>query len=59
MISRQKVQDMYQSGARHYDLTTILFRLIGLRMKAYRLHAIETLSLKSGDVATQMRGKVP
>jgi hypothetical protein len=37
MHSRQKVQAMYQSGAKHYDFTTILFRLIGLRMKAYRL----------------------
>jgi demethylmenaquinone methyltransferase/2-methoxy-6-polyprenyl-1,4-benzoquinol methylase len=48
-IARQKVQDMYQSGAKHYDFTTILFRLIGLRMKAYRLITIRKLSLKRGD----------
>lgn len=48
-ISREKVRDMYQSGAKNYDLTTVLFRLIGLRMKAYRLHAIKKLSLQRGD----------
>ncbi len=48
-ISRQKVRAMYQSGAKHYDFTTILFRLIGLRMKAYRLIAIRKLSLQPGD----------
>lgn len=49
MFSRQRVRDMYQAGAKHYDLTTILFRLIGLRMKAYRLLAIKKLSLHRGD----------
>jgi demethylmenaquinone methyltransferase/2-methoxy-6-polyprenyl-1,4-benzoquinol methylase len=48
-ISREKVREMYQSGAKNYDLTTVLFRLIGLRMKAYRLHAIKKLSLQRGD----------
>jgi demethylmenaquinone methyltransferase/2-methoxy-6-polyprenyl-1,4-benzoquinol methylase len=48
-ISREKVRDMYQSGAKNYDLTTVLFRLIGLRMKSYRLHAIKKLSLQRGD----------
>ena len=48
------MQDMYQSGAKHYDFTTILFRLIGLRMKAYRLIAIRTLSLKRGDYVIEL-----
>ncbi len=54
MISRQKVQDMYQSGAKHYDFTTILFRLIGLRMKAYRLLAIKKLSLQRGNCVIEL-----
>ncbi len=54
MISRQKVQAMYQSGAKHYDFTTILFRLIGLRMKAYRLLAIKKLSLQRGNCAIEL-----
>jgi demethylmenaquinone methyltransferase/2-methoxy-6-polyprenyl-1,4-benzoquinol methylase len=53
-ISRQKVQDMYQSGAKHYDFTTILFRLIGLRMKAYRLIALRKLSIKRGDYVIEL-----
>jgi demethylmenaquinone methyltransferase/2-methoxy-6-polyprenyl-1,4-benzoquinol methylase len=54
MISKQQIQDMYQSGAKHYDFTTILFRLIGLRMKAYRLHAIKKLSLQRGDFVIEL-----
>ncbi len=54
MISKQKVQAMYQSGAKHYDFTTILFRLIGLRMKAYRLLAIKKLSLQRGDCVIEL-----
>jgi demethylmenaquinone methyltransferase/2-methoxy-6-polyprenyl-1,4-benzoquinol methylase len=54
MISRQKVQDMYQSGAEHYDFTTILFRLIGLRMKAYRSLAIKKLSLQRGNFVIEL-----
>jgi demethylmenaquinone methyltransferase/2-methoxy-6-polyprenyl-1,4-benzoquinol methylase len=53
-ISKQKVQAMYQSGAKHYDFTTILFRLIGLRMKAYRLLAIKKLSLKRGKFIIEL-----
>jgi demethylmenaquinone methyltransferase/2-methoxy-6-polyprenyl-1,4-benzoquinol methylase len=45
---------MYQSGARNYDFTTILFRLIGLRMKAYRLYAIKKLSLRRGDFVIEL-----
>jgi demethylmenaquinone methyltransferase/2-methoxy-6-polyprenyl-1,4-benzoquinol methylase len=54
MISRQKVQSMYQSGAKHYDFTTILFRLIGLRMKTYRLLAIQKLSLQRGNCVIEL-----
>ena len=54
MIPRQKIQDMYQSGAKHYDITTILFRLIGLRMKAYRLLAIKKLSLQHGNSVIEL-----
>ncbi|NIU57784.1 MAG: class I SAM-dependent methyltransferase [Phycisphaerae bacterium] len=54
MISRQKVQSMYQSGAKHYDITTILFRLIGLRLKAYRLLAIKKLSLQPGSFVIEL-----
>jgi len=48
-ISKRKVQALYQSGAKYYDFTTILYRLIGLRMKTYRSLAIKKLSLQQGD----------
>ncbi len=49
MQSIQNVQALYQSGAKFYDFTTILYRLIGLRMKTYRLLAIQKMSLQRGD----------
>jgi ubiquinone/menaquinone biosynthesis C-methylase UbiE len=52
--SREKVRDMYQTGAKHYDFTTILFRLIGLRMKAYRLLSIKKLSLQRGNFVIEL-----
>ncbi len=45
---------MYQTGAKHYDFTTILFRLIGLRMKAYRSLVIRKLSLQRGDCVIEL-----
>ena len=53
-IPKGKVQDMYQAGAKHYDFTTVLFRLVGLRMGAYRLQAINKLALKKGDFVIEL-----
>ncbi len=53
MISRQEVQAMYQSGAKHYDFTAILFGLLGMRLKAYRSLAISKLSLQRGDCVVE------
>jgi demethylmenaquinone methyltransferase/2-methoxy-6-polyprenyl-1,4-benzoquinol methylase len=53
-ISRDKVRDMYQSGAKNYDFTTVLFRLIGLRMTAYRFQIINKLSLQRGDSVIEL-----
>ncbi|MBS9869647.1 class I SAM-dependent methyltransferase [Vibrio alginolyticus] len=54
MLSRQHVQNLYQAGAKSYDFTTLLFRLIGLRMNTYRSLAIDRLSLKRGDVVVEL-----
>jgi demethylmenaquinone methyltransferase/2-methoxy-6-polyprenyl-1,4-benzoquinol methylase len=54
MQSQQNVQALYQSGAKFYDFTTILYRMIGLRMKAYRLLAIKKLSLNKGDCVIEL-----
>jgi len=53
-LSRAKVKELYQSGAKAYDLTTILFRAAGLRMKTYRSETIRELSLKSGDFVIEL-----
>lgn len=54
MLSKHEVQAMYQSGAKHYDFTMQLFRLIGLRMKAYRLRAVDLLRLERGDCVIEL-----
>ena len=54
MQSKQNVQALYQSGAKFYDFTTILYRMIGLRMKAYRSLAIKKLSLQRGDCVIEL-----
>jgi demethylmenaquinone methyltransferase/2-methoxy-6-polyprenyl-1,4-benzoquinol methylase len=54
VLSRQEIEVMYQSGAKHYDFTTILFRLIGLRMKAYRSLAIKKLLLQRGNCVIEL-----
>lgn len=54
MLSKQEIQLMYQSGAKHYDVTTQLFRLVGLRIKDYRLRAVQLLRLKRGDCVVEL-----
>jgi demethylmenaquinone methyltransferase/2-methoxy-6-polyprenyl-1,4-benzoquinol methylase len=54
MLSKQEVQSMYQAGAKYYDLTTLLYRFIGLRMKAYRSQAVKLLYLKQGDFVVEL-----
>ena len=54
MQSKQNVQALYQSGAKFYDFTTILYRMIGLRMKTYRSLAIKKLSLQRGDCVIEL-----
>lgn len=54
MQSTQNVQTLYQSGAKFYDFTTILYRMIGLRMKTYRSLAIKKLSPQRGDCVVEL-----
>ena len=54
MQSKQNVQALYQSGAKFYDFTTILYRMIGLRMRTYRSLAINKLSLNKGDCVIEL-----
>lgn len=46
VLSKQKVQAKYQSGAKYYDFYLWLYRLIGLRIEIYRLRAIRLLDIQ-------------
>lgn len=54
MLSRQDVKALYQSGAKYYDLTTLLYRLIGLRMNTYRSLAVKLLRSRRGDSVVEL-----
>ncbi|SDJ41552.1 demethylmenaquinone methyltransferase / 2-methoxy-6-polyprenyl-1,4-benzoquinol methylase [Ferrimonas sediminum] len=53
-IPRERVKRLYDEGARSYDLTTILFRLAGLRMQKYRSEVIDCLDLRSGNTVLEL-----
>ena len=54
VLSKQKVQAKYQSGAKYYDLYVWLYRLIGLRVEAYRSRAIKLLDIQPGDCVVEL-----
>jgi demethylmenaquinone methyltransferase/2-methoxy-6-polyprenyl-1,4-benzoquinol methylase len=54
VFSKQEVQDMYQSGAKYYDLFVRIYPLIGLRMESYRSRAVDLLRLKRGDSVVEL-----
>lgn len=54
VLSKQEVQDMYESGAKYYDLFVRIYPLIGLRMESYRSRAAELLRLKRGDCVVEL-----
>lgn len=53
-LSKQAIQAMYQSGARHYDRFVWFYRLIGFRIDAYRSRTVEQLCLKRGDCVVEL-----
>lgn len=53
-ISTQEIQSIYTRQAKRYDVALQLYRLIGLRIKAYRIHAIELLRLRRGDCVVDL-----
>ena len=54
VLSKQKVQAKYQSGAKYYDFYVWLYRLIGFRVEAYRSRAIKLLDLQPGDCVVEL-----
>lgn len=53
-ISKQEIQAIYQRQAKRFDAALQLYRLIGLRLEAYRLRAVELLHLKRGDCVVDL-----
>lgn len=49
MLSTQDIKAKYRRQAKRYDFAVQLYRLLGLRIKAYRSRAVELLRLKRGD----------
>ena len=54
VLSKKKIQAKYQSGAKYYDFYVWLYRLIGFRVEAYRLRAIELLDMQPGDCVVEL-----
>ena len=53
-ISKQEIQAIYQRQAKRYNAALQLYRLIGLRLEAYRLRAVELLRLKRGECVVDL-----
>jgi demethylmenaquinone methyltransferase/2-methoxy-6-polyprenyl-1,4-benzoquinol methylase len=54
MISTQDIKAKYRRQAKRYDFAVQLYRLLGLRIKAYRSRAVELLRLKRGDCVVDL-----
>ena len=54
MISNQEIQAKYQQQSKNYDFSVKLYRLLGLRIEAYRSHVINLLNLQRGDCVVEL-----
>jgi demethylmenaquinone methyltransferase/2-methoxy-6-polyprenyl-1,4-benzoquinol methylase len=54
MFSTQDIKAKYRRQAKRYDFAVQLYRLLGLRIKAYRLRAVELLRLTRGDCVVDL-----
>ena len=53
-LSKQDIRAIYQRQAKKYDFAVKLYPLIGLRIQAYRLRAVQLLRLKRGDCVVDL-----
>ena len=54
MISKQEIQTKYQQQSTNYDFSVKLYRLLGLRIEAYRSHVVNLLNLQRGDCVVEL-----
>jgi ubiquinone/menaquinone biosynthesis C-methylase UbiE len=50
----QGIQELYSERAPRYDITSKLYYLIGVRMNAYRKHAVQALQLARGSTVLEL-----
>jgi ubiquinone/menaquinone biosynthesis C-methylase UbiE len=48
------MRDLYRKRARHYDLAVWTYRLLGIREKMYRRHAVAGLAPRPGDTVVDL-----
>ncbi|MDH5763981.1 MAG: methyltransferase domain-containing protein [Nitrospinota bacterium] len=54
MITKKDIRKAYQRHADKYDLSVQLYRLLGLRIEAYRSYTVDLLSLQKGDWVVEL-----
>jgi len=54
MITQQDILAAYQRHAGKYDFSVKLYRLLGLRIEAYRSHVVHLLHLQPGDWVVEL-----
>ena len=54
MISTQEVREKYHKYSHNYDLAVKLYGLLGLQIQTYRLHAVDLLNLRKGDLVIEL-----
>lgn len=54
ILTKDEVTTIYRHRARHYDLEASLYRLVGFRLPAYRVMAVDALELHPGDTVVEI-----
>jgi demethylmenaquinone methyltransferase/2-methoxy-6-polyprenyl-1,4-benzoquinol methylase len=54
IVEHKELRDLYRRRAKLYDFAVWTYRLIGLREKMYRQHAVAALSLGPGDTVVDL-----
>jgi len=54
VVESKEMRDLYRKRAGHYDFAVWTYRLLGLRERMYRRHAVAALSLRPGDTVVDL-----
>lgn len=53
-LSKTETRDLYRKRAKRYDLTVLVYRLFGFRLRRYRQDTVSALALKPGDTVVEL-----